>query len=401
MSPTTLSLDPEPLSRLVNRAYEVPTRMAGRAAGTREHEKQAWRDFASEAARAFGCQLALVEYHDPQNPEANFVATGGLDGFEEVFTDARARNDDDHFLKAISHRPAGTVQIGAEIVPPSAMRRSPSFSALAMPWRLEHFLFGKIMAGSTGAAYFSLARTGRERPFAAGDKALVGELLLAHLNRSMSLQRELAAVRGADTLLANAMHMAQAGFVLFDCQGRPLLVNARAAEILARRDGLVLRSGELRTEGVAAQAMLRDGLAAALRVARGQLAPAPAPVPIPDDSGRECYRVSFSALKPLADVADLPRSTAVIATIHEDRRSGGEPLPILFRATYGLTRAEVSLCESLVAGRSLTESAAALGVSRNTAKTHLARIFDKTGVRSQVALLRVLTIGARGSLTNG
>ena len=54
--------------------------------------------------------------------------------------------------------------------------------------------------------------------------------------------------------------------------------------------------------------MLRDGLAAALRVARGQLAPAPAPVPIPDDSGRECYRVSFSALKPLADVADLPRT---------------------------------------------------------------------------------------------
>jgi hypothetical protein len=33
-------------------------------------------------------------------------------------------------------------------------------------------------------------------------------------------------------------------------------------------------------------------------------------------------------------------------------------------------------------------------ISRNTAKTHLARVFDKTGVRSQAALLRLLSTGS-------
>jgi DNA-binding CsgD family transcriptional regulator len=67
-------------------------------------------------------------------------------------------------------------------------------------------------------------------------------------------------------------------------------------------------------------------------------------------------------------------------------------MPALFRATYGLTRAEVRLCSTggPVAGRGRNRR-----VSRNTAKTHLARVFDKTGVRSQTALLRLLTLGGR------
>jgi DNA-binding CsgD family transcriptional regulator len=43
-----------------------------------------------------------------------------------------------------------------------------------------------------------------------------------------------------------------------------------------------------------------------------------------------------------------------------------------------------------VAGRSLQEAADTLDITRNTAKTHLGRVFDKTGVRSQVGLIGLL-----------
>ena len=56
---------------------------------------------------------------------------------------------------------------------------------------------------------------------------------------------------------------------------------------------------------------------------------------------------------------------------------------------FFLTPAETRLIESLLAGRSLRETTAALGVAMTTAKTHLENIFQKTGVKRQAELMRL------------
>lgn len=73
------------------------------------------------------------------------------------------------------------------------------------------------------------------------------------------------------------------------------------------------------------------------------------------------------------------------------RENPGQSDTVFILARFDLTFSEQRLAEQLLTGRTLAEAAQALGVSRNTAKTHLARIFDKTGARSQMALLRLLT----------
>lgn len=57
---------------------------------------------------------------------------------------------------------------------------------------------------------------------------------------------------------------------------------------------------------------------------------------------------------------------------------------------YGLSGAQERLARHLIDGRDLSCAAGALGISPNTAKTHLQRIYDKTGVRAQPALVRLL-----------
>jgi hypothetical protein len=94
------------------------------------------------------------------------------------------------------------------------MRRTASYSRLAMPWHLEHFLMGSIFTGEGGGAFFSLGRTAREEPFVEGDKALVGKLLLSHLTRSMLIHQEVAAIRGANAVLASVMYQAPTGLVI-------------------------------------------------------------------------------------------------------------------------------------------------------------------------------------------
>ncbi|MEM0930013.1 MAG: helix-turn-helix transcriptional regulator [Pseudomonadota bacterium] len=60
------------------------------------------------------------------------------------------------------------------------------------------------------------------------------------------------------------------------------------------------------------------------------------------------------------------------------------------RAIFGLSDAQVALAHHIVSGDSLTLAAEFLGISINTARTHLSRVFEKTGVNSQTALVRTL-----------
>ncbi|MBL7439208.1 response regulator transcription factor, partial [Escherichia coli] len=50
-------------------------------------------------------------------------------------------------------------------------------------------------------------------------------------------------------------------------------------------------------------------------------------------------------------------------------------------ATLGLSPREMQVLEELLAGRSNQEIAERLGVSRNTVKTHVARLLDKLGAK--------------------
>lgn len=57
---------------------------------------------------------------------------------------------------------------------------------------------------------------------------------------------------------------------------------------------------------------------------------------------------------------------------------------------YGLSKAQQRLARELVEGQDMNAAARALGITANTARTHLQRIYDKTGVRAQSALVRIL-----------
>ena len=60
------------------------------------------------------------------------------------------------------------------------------------------------------------------------------------------------------------------------------------------------------------------------------------------------------------------------------------------KSLYELTEAEARVCDLLYQSRNLPEAAKILGISINTAKTHLNRSFRKVGVQSQAELVRRL-----------
>ena len=59
-------------------------------------------------------------------------------------------------------------------------------------------------------------------------------------------------------------------------------------------------------------------------------------------------------------------------------------------AIFGLSPAQKTLAGFVADGLSLPEIAEKMAITANTARTHLERIYEKVGVRTQPALVRVL-----------
>lgn len=57
---------------------------------------------------------------------------------------------------------------------------------------------------------------------------------------------------------------------------------------------------------------------------------------------------------------------------------------------YGLSRAQTEIIEHISQGMDLSDAALTLGITKNNARTHLRRVFEKVGVSSQIELLRLL-----------
>jgi DNA-binding CsgD family transcriptional regulator len=58
--------------------------------------------------------------------------------------------------------------------------------------------------------------------------------------------------------------------------------------------------------------------------------------------------------------------------------------------SYGLTAAETRMLEQLVHSATVADTANALGISMNTARSHLAHIFSKTGLSRQADLVALV-----------
>lgn len=60
------------------------------------------------------------------------------------------------------------------------------------------------------------------------------------------------------------------------------------------------------------------------------------------------------------------------------------------QAVFGLSEGQFKVARNIADGVGLKAAAEALGITVNTARTHLSRLYEKTGVNSQTALVRLL-----------
>ncbi len=247
-----------------------------------------------------------------------------------------------------------------------------------------HRLCGMIMRADGKAYLVDLVRSAQADPFGGGDKEILARLL-PHLKRSLQIRDEVAHGRSERESLLDFMDQLPVAILLVSRGGRVRLRNQRAQELLAQCDGICLRQGYLAGSSARSTVELRALVANAAST--------------PSDGDEEHFVISRGSERlPLISVAYPGRAVGadgdaaepmVVVVIKDPQADSAHSIADFIKA-YDITHAEARLIGILGEGHGLFEAARQLGITKNTARTHMRNIYAKVGTHRQSDLVRLL-----------
>ena len=213
-------------------------------------------------------------------------------------------------------------------------------------------------------------------------------LVVPHVRRALRIGRAMERRQADAATFADVLDRLSAGLLLLDAQGRIVHTNAAADDML--RDGRLLRAIGRRLAGTSVQGERTLRETAILPRTEGmELGREGVVVPL-----RTCDGERYIArAMPLASAVSGGAGETAEATtaVFVRRATMDDPSPPdIIAESYKLTPTEVRVLFALVEVGGVPEVAAALGIAETTVKTHLARLFAKTGARRQAELVKVV-----------
>jgi DNA-binding CsgD family transcriptional regulator len=191
-------------------------------------------------------------------------------------------------------------------------------------------------------------------------------------------------LNGETDALADVLDSLSIGVLLIDGGGYVIHANAQGQSILAASDALRTKCGRLATTDHELTKVLRDAmLASAFSDATTDIADT---LPLTSADGAR-YLVHVLPLRACGRPAAGSARAAILVA-----RAAFEPpsCPRVISRAYNLTPTELRVLLAIVAVGGVPEVAAALGVAQSTVKTHLGRLFEKTGTSRQADLVKLV-----------
>ena len=224
------------------------------------------------------------------------------------------------------------------------------------------------------------------RPPYTPDEIAFLRLLAPHLCRAITISDlfELRQIKSEAT--EAALDALTAAVFLLDGTGRLLHLNQAAERIVRAGDILTVRDQRLVAVDKQSQTELARGLSEHTDIRRAEPS-------VALQSTRNGHLGMIATLLPLNPTSSSLAPTRMPArwAVFVQDPSVATPLPgEAFARLHGLTPAEMRVALALAPGHSPVEAAGELGLAMPTIRTHMQRIFAKTGTNRQTDLLRLL-----------
>jgi DNA-binding CsgD family transcriptional regulator len=282
-------------------------------------------------------------------------------------------------------QPAGRLVGSDEIAPLSTLRQTSFFDDILRPQEIAHSVMAKLFGDDDFHGAFNICRSEQQGPMDESGRRLISAIV-PHLRRSVALGFRLDGYRAIQRAEYAVLDQLASGVILLDQRNRILYLNAAARLLGVEGGALSLRGGTLRARSQAHAKRLDDlilgaqgGLPASAmsipRIGSGQLLT----VLISSVRGRDIERFADRSMP----------DAAVLIFVVDPVNSSGMSISWVVDA-FGLTPAEARVALAASSGAAIPVVAMSLRLSQNTIKTHLRRIYAKTGTCRQAELARVI-----------
>jgi len=349
-------------------------------------EPSRWREALCETGGILGADAVWLMCRGLRGDHLRIVASWGVpDEVAEAYNAAHAMGDE--LVAETLGRPLKMVISTAVVFPEEELHRSTVYREFLRPAGLVEAAGAAFLKEHDLYAALWMGRRGSSPPFTEEVRQLLRELF-PHMDQAMTVHCRLLRAQQLSEVTAGALDRLSTGVVLMDGRGHPLLVNREAARISNSDDGFsILKEGPAAADHAHTR-LLRELIREAGAAGPGAERPAGRALRLPRPSGRADYQI---VVLPLPRRCQPLEEGPIIAVLFiTDPERSQTPIGHLIRDLFGLTEAEVRLVLELLSGRSLSEAAKALGLSRNTVHSQLSSVFRKTGTGRQSELVRLV-----------
>ena len=347
-----------------------------------------WPETIGAICAELRCTLGVIQLIDLQRSQLRFVKTWNFDMAPLLQQDPGYADDVMYITKLA---PLTTYPIGEAMATSRLIHFEQSddrrwMKEVAIPTGMVDSLQTIVLRNAHSVGLFAGVRHSSVG-FATDDDLEMLLLFVPHIRRAVTISDLLDMKSLEANALSATLDRLATGVVIVADENRIIHANAAAQQMMSGAGPLAARHGKLSLRDNAADGELTRAVALARReeatlggvgigIAIGSPAAAPSVAHVLPLAGDGVRR----RLMPQA-------AAAVFVTAAEG--SAVFDFGVLAQ-THGLTPAEICAIERLTTGATISEAAADLSISITTAKTHLSRIFSKTGVSRQADLISLI-----------
>jgi DNA-binding CsgD family transcriptional regulator/PAS domain-containing protein len=258
---------------------------------------------------------------------------------------------------------------------------TPFYQNWAKPQRLLDGCVTKFVSTSDRLGAMATVTYDDREPINADERTFI-RLLSPHFRRAAMISDLLNFARVQAESFKSAFDQLSTAIVLVDKYGRIVYANAQATQLFSSATYIQSIAGKLIPANDKMTNALYDCIA---RCSEGHEAVGSRGLGIPISGANEAAAVAYVLPLGIGTIRSS-FSQAVAAVFIATALTSAPPTQDVLATLYDLTPTEAKIMLSVGQSHSPAVTASTLGVSENTVKTHLARVFSKVGVNRQSEL---------------
>lgn len=330
-----------------------------------------------------GATLAWVEY-DPVSNAGSIVHASGHDP-EYIRSYHNHYAELDPWMQFDALQQEGAVLLGEQMIDDGSLLKTSFYHHWLEPQDLFYQIC-VVVKQQDGHSFCLQALRSRSAGSFAGDEQTFFQTIAPHLTQAISLNRYLWQM----IMLKDVLQYQPYTILVVDHDGAVLFANTPAANVLTEENGIFIRDNILTASNNHLNRKLKSLIDEASQSSTPPNLETLSNTPLVVSRGKTKQPLSVMVLPLHRKLRLALGQTNKVAIVFISTPELGSELPCSVLATlYGLTPAESRLLRLILNGLRLCDASDELGITQNTARTHMKHIYAKTGAERQVDLVRL------------